>query len=257
MFKKISDWYQSNKTKINVIIIIIIILVIIISIKSCRDNNIVATNLKIANDSLNMKIKEYVDDSSNIHAQVQELQLSKSELSTLNESLKNHYLNKIDSLANVLNVKNKEIQSYITVITKTTGQGFGKIDTNYVLMADTTGKNKIDTNYAIHSNDGYLSYNGILKKGILTYDYEYTMLLNAVRFSKKTGFLGLNKSYYWDVSTNNKNAKIVGLEQFTQNPVSKLKRFSVVVGPSIGLDDKFKIRVQPISLTLGIKIVEF
>jgi len=253
MFKKITDFYDKNKSKINIVVIVFLILLSIIGIRGCINNNIVAKNLKIANDSLNMKILEYVDENNNIHARVRELELSKNELNSLNENLKNHYINKIDSLAKVLNVKNKEIQNYIIIIAKSTGTGKGRIDTIY----QPSKANGIDTSYKFNSNDGFLVYNGILNKGGLTYDYEYTMLLNAVRISKNKGFLGLNKEYYWDISTNNKNAKIIGLEQFSQTPVSKLKRFSMVVGPSVGLTNNFNFGFQPITVTIGLKIVDF
>lgn len=254
MFKQITDFYQNNKQKINIIAIAIVVLICIVSIKSCVNNKTTVKNLKIANDSLNMKIVEYVDKNKITHARVMELELSKSELNSLNENLKNHYIKKVDSLANILNVKNKEIQSYLTIIAKSTGSGIGKIDTVYE-----PSKNAliVDTSYRIYSNDGFLSYNGLLKNGGLSYNYDYTMMLSAVRLKKNKGFLGLNKEYYWDISTNNPNAKIIGLEQFTTNPVSKLKRFSVVVGPSFGIDNKFKFSIQPISVTVGIKLFDF
>jgi len=254
MLDNILKWFEKYKKQFIVFSFILLILLLIVSIRGCMNNSISKNNLKIVNDSLNMKIVNFTDKNNNIHSQVKELQITNKELNTVNSNLKSYYDFKLDSLSKVLKIREKQIHTYLTIISSSTGEGFGKVDTLYdtVLLP-----NKPLSYYSVASDDGYLKYNGILKEGNFSYKYSYIDSLNVIRFYKKKGLLGWRKEYYWDVSSYNKNSKIIGLEQFSKVTNNKYKIFSVVVGPNISLSTDLKPKILPISITIGIKLIEF
>lgn len=254
LFSNISNFYKDHKLIINITLIISLVIFFIIAVRSCNDRETSLDNLKIANDSLNMKIVEYTDKNNITHAQIQQLELTNSELNSLNTNLSLHYLNQIDSFSKILKVNAQNIQEYTKIITKAQGEGKGEVTS--ILIHDTI-KGQTDTSFEIKSNDGFLKYNGIIDKNQFGYNYEYYDTLNIVKFYKKAGFLNLRHDYYLDVSNKNPNATISGLEQFSKAPLNKYKHFSLIVGTSYGFDSKFNPQWFPVTITFGYRLFDF
>lgn len=249
----IKSFYLKNKNTIIILTLISLVILTLISIRSCKNNNLTKNQLKIANDSLNMKIKDYVDENNKYHAQIRQLELSNAELKSVNSNLEIYYKSKIDSISKILKIKSSQIVEYLSIINSAKGSG-----TTPIIKQEIPTKEEIKRTYKFGVKDSYLTFDGILNSQIdsLTYEYTYSDKLLLTNFYKRKGILGWRKEYYWDATLSNPNAKIIGLEQF-KKVKTKYNNWVVSVGTSYGFDSKFKLGWQPITLTLGYKLFEF
>lgn len=258
----IKVFYFNNKNTIQFLLLIILVTVVIISVRSCSQNQISTNRIKVANDSLNMKIKEYIDNQQKTHAQIQQLELSNKELKSLNSNLESHYNNKIDSLSKILKVKSNQIVEYISIISSAKGSGIVPIlpffeQKKNILKLPSINLNT-DPPYKFIVNDGYLLFDGEIPESLdsLKYAYVYTDSAMLTNFYHRKGLFGWRKEYTWDIVLSNPQAKIKGLEQF-KKVQSSYKRFAVTLGTSYGADSKFNLIWTPITITVGYKLFEF
>jgi len=256
----ISNFYKNNSKIIKIVFIVTLILVLIISIKSCSDYKKQSNIEKNTNLSLSREYKIKVDELGRQQVTIKDLTTSKNILEKSNEEVKNYYTQKIDSFAKILNKKDKDILGYITLISKTEGKGTG----DFIITKDSSKKeNQInisssDSVVAFKSNDGWLQYFGstTLKSKKYEYNYTYIDTINSVKNITRKGLFNLTKETNWTFFSSNPNAKIIFIDQadFTYK---KNKHWVLSIGTSAGMNDQFKIRWVPVSLTLGYKILEF
>lgn len=192
-----------------VILILIFITAAIIAFKSYlkgrSDVQQITTILKAQSDSIDY----YKDQNGKLHAQVISQQGSA-------EIVNAFYKTTIDSLANILNIKDKQILNYINIIDSTAGNFTTMIDT--VIKHDTVKQVvRIDTSYFVNYADAWLKFNGTFKSNSNLFHGSYKIKdsLTFVTYNKKTGFLGLGPTqYYLNVFSANPNAYITNIKNF-------------------------------------------
>lgn len=137
------------------------------------------------------------------------------------------FKSKLDSISNVLKIKNKQITEYISIIEKTKGEVNSKVDTVYKTTTITIkGKDSIihtvdylTTNFKDH----WLELTAKISNGNFNAQYTLTDSLTIVGFWKKKNFFS-KKNYYIDISSSNPNAHILNTQnlKITSSPEHKI-----------------------------------
>lgn len=178
----------------------------------------------LVNDTLNNKMKTYIDENGKLHARVETFDVDKKAYQELNKQ-------QLDSIADVLNIKTKNINTLTSIITKTSGSIKTKIDSVSVIV-DKDGKKDTLKQYQFEYNDNWLWFNGNIIDDTLYANYSIMDSLSLVYFSKNKGLFGLGKkTNYLDITSQNPNLKFVNTKNIQLN-TEKPKRWNV--GPYIG-----------------------
>lgn len=236
--KKFSFSWSSFK---NILLFVLIVLVIYF-MATCSKHQGEIKELKRVEELQKQEVEHYKDQADRDHATVQVISSSAA-------VIEKAFSRKLDSVAEVYDIKKKNIQEYIEVAFKAHGSGTGAITkpTEPTVVHDTIdGVVRIDTvDSKLDLDDGFLTLHAdIYKTGKYGYDYFYSDSLMAVKRVEKYGFLKLRKRTIFDLAFTNKNAYIIGLQQFEKESPLEHKRFGI--GPFVGygwLGNKFGISV--------------
>lgn len=207
-----------------VLLLLLFLLLCFISIRSYlkgkSDVNAIQNIIKAQSDS----IKYFKDETGKLHAQVISQQGS-------SDIINAYYKPLIDSLANQLKIKDKQISAFISVKDSTSGSFVSFLDT--IVQHDTLLITKLDTTYGVKYSDYWLKFSGYFKPNSNLFHGSYTMIdsLSFITFYKPKGFLGLSgKQWFLDVSSNNPNTVIRNIRDFS---ILEQKNKFFSVGPSI------------------------
>jgi len=188
------------------LVVILLILINFIYQKCNRGDNVSYTQEYV--NKLNQQIKVYKDDSGITHARLKEIDFDRNNQKVL-------YERQVDSLATALKIKSKSINAVTNVTTVTIGNGTVHVDQNYDSTKDSnSNKFIVDTTNIFRINDGFLNLKGRIKRKMLDYNYSYKEDLTIVQYSRNSGFLGLKKENYIDISSSNKNTEITNATNY-------------------------------------------
>lgn len=141
------------------------------------------------------------------------------------KTIKASYQKIIDSLTDVIKIKDKQLKDVVAVGTKTTGTFKPVIDTIYI--------DSIPTVTASFS-DNYLSIFGVVNEDS-TWTYSYHDSLMLTTYWKKSGFLKLKKTLMLDAFSMNPNTTIEGLSAIKISE-AKPKKWAIGFNVSYGYD---------------------
>lgn len=158
-------------------------------------------------------LQHYKDAAGREHALRKQTEASLS-------TLKVYYGRTIDSVTRVLNIKEKQLQQFITASTRTEGSVRIQVDTFYT---DTT------TLYRFNYSDQWLYLDGAMDGGLFV-NYKFTDSIIITQFWKRRWFLG-RKQYYVDGYSLNPNTRFTGLSSVK---VGSKAPGRIGIGPYIG-----------------------
>lgn len=192
-----------------VLLLLLFLLLCFISIRSYlkgkSDVNAIQNIIKAQSDS----IKYFKDETGKLHAQVISQQASSGIINA-------YYKPLIDSLANQLKIKDKQISAFISVKDSTSGSFVSFLDT--IVQHDTLVITKLDTSYRVNYADYWLKFSGYFKPNSNLFHGSYTIIdsLSFITYNKPSGFLGLGpKKLYLDVSSSNPNTIVKNIRDFS------------------------------------------
>jgi hypothetical protein len=162
--------------------------------------------------------KKYVDAGGTTHT---EKKVAVADISTIKAS----YERTIDSLKQVLKIKDKQLVDLLSVGTTTTGKFKPTIDTVYIDSVPSV---------SVSYTDKWLSIFGLVGNDE-EWKYTYSDSLTFTTYYKKTGFLKLGRSLMLDGFSSNPNTQIEGITAIKINR-SKPKKFSIGFNVSYAFD---------------------
>lgn len=175
--------------------------------------------IDVATGRVKAEMKTYVDENGKLHSKVEQLEVDRDAYIRANEP-------KLDSIADELNIRKKQIKSLTNLITEIKGSISTKVDTEYV----DTGRTK--PILTVRYKDAWMTLNGQMYGGFFNATYSIKDSLQYVTYQKNGGFLGLGKKKtFLDVKSANPNMKITNMSSVELTKV-KDKRWSI--GPYIG-----------------------
>jgi uncharacterized protein YfbU (UPF0304 family) len=200
------------------IIVALLCLVTFLSLRTCAKKQAEVKKMENVIEVKNDSLHKYKDEAGNNHAQKV---LAQADMAVL----KTAYFREIDSLTNLLEIKDKQLQAYAGVSTSTEGTVIPRVDT---IVIDTA--NHI-VSYPFNYTDKWLSLHGnIGPKSFINYQLTDSIVITT--YDKKTGFLGLGKRQtYIDAFSLNPNVRVTGLDGF-RVPVKQPGRLGI--GPFVG-----------------------
>lgn len=183
--------------KLNYITIVATVLATIFAIKQCNEKRTYFGNLNKAKQ----ETCHWYDKYKREHAQVEQTQGSYEVARLL-------YAHQLDSMAALLKVKPKQIVriDYIDHEVHDTVEFETRVDNQWLwndLGCDTMVQH---FNYA----DSFALITGTVYKNKTKLVYDIQDSLYATTYTKSSGFLGLNKTTYYDVYSNNPKARAKG-----------------------------------------------
>lgn len=162
-------------------------------------------------DNQVQKVIEYIDtgfawrDKSKYwHRQVEEISLSKQASDILFSKYK-------DSIAKILKIKSKQINSLLSLNEELKGTFIVPIKHD-TLIQQVNGKEESIFGDSFHYNDSTLLMNGFIAEKNVSVEYSVSINLQATSFWKKKWFLGKKKTRF-DVTCNNPNINISKLQE--------------------------------------------
>jgi hypothetical protein len=178
--------------------------------------------------------KRYVDDGGTTHT---EKPVAQADISTIKAS----YQKMIDSLKQVLKIKDKQIVDLLSVGTTTTGKFKPTIDTFYIDSVP---------NVSVSYTDKWLSIFGLVGNDE-EWKYTYSDSLTFTTYYKHTGFLKLGRTLMLDGFSSNPNTQIDGLTSIKINR-NKPKKFALGFNISYAFDGKIWKPVAGVGLNYNI-----
>lgn len=203
-------------------------------IKGCVQNK---KSLKLQTQAIinkDNKIIYWKDRDSIEHA--------KSNLLIITEkSISAFYKEQVKELTNKIQIKDKQITEYTTLITKNNGKIITKVDTIY-LDNDPDIINKPIDYVTVEYKDKWMDFKGKIKNEQFTADYSLTDSINIIGYWEKTGFLKLGKkNYYLDISANNPNVTIQNARNFRVTSANDNKiGVGIIGGYGLSIDKNIK-----------------
>lgn len=137
------------------------------------------------------------------------------------ETLKSVYQKQIDSLTDLLNAKQRELDYVTGISTEATGKVKPKIDTVYL---ERGGKTVAQT--SVSYSDKWLTFKGVVDNDS-SWSYHYRDSIILVSYYKKSGFLKLHSQLYIDGFSLNPNSKISGLTTYSVKAPEKKQHFEL------------------------------
>jgi cell division protein FtsB len=186
------------------------------------------TRIAKDNAGLTAQLNTYKDENGKLHGKIETFEVDKKAY------LKVHR-KEMDSIANLLDIKAKNINQLTTLVAYYKGKIKTGVDTTYIY--DTTylaGERVVDTVRVLNFpyQDAWMTFNGKLIGREFTADYTLTDSLSYVAYTKKTGFLGLGrKKSFVDVSGTNPNFNISNMKAVE---LTKLRDKPWSIGPYVG-----------------------
>ncbi|MEX6689234.1 hypothetical protein QTN47_17120 [Danxiaibacter flavus] len=195
-------------------IVALLILCLVLSLQTCFKKVQQVSDLKDVVNASQDTVKKWKDKAGNEHAQ--------KVLVTADVSLlKAVYQKQIDSITDLLNIKQSQLEAYTGVSLKNSGSIRPKVDT--ITLVDSSKE------YQISYSDRWLSLSGKLGKDPLI-NYAFTDSLTVTVYHKRKNLFSRSQTYI-DVVSLNPNVTVTGLTGF-RIPVKKPGRFGV--GPYFG-----------------------
>ncbi|MEX6691264.1 hypothetical protein QTN47_27390 [Danxiaibacter flavus] len=196
------------------IIVALLIIIAVFALQTCFRKEKQVTDLKQVVSAKQDTLKHYKDEAGHEHGQKV---LAEADMSLL----KVEYQKQIDSVTELLKIKESQLAFYTGFSTESSGSIKPRVDT--VFMPDSTREFNIDF------SDRWMSLNGRIGKSS-NINYRITDSLTVTVYSKKKNFLS-SLTTYIDVFSMNPNVKVTGLTGF-KIPVKKPGRFGI--GPYFG-----------------------
>lgn len=232
-------WLMKNRA---LIMFVVVALYALFMTKSCMNEKTQNQNLIEALKNENQKVTYWKDKNGVEHAKVIEIQLTHEQMDALHQG-------KLDSMANLLKIKEKQITQYIAITTSTHGQFSTPVDTVYesdtVYLPSDTVKPVITHNPILKMNykDGWLDFKGDIHKGRFYGEYTMKDSLTFVTYYKNTGFLGLGRRvHYLDVKSDNPNTTILNAKDYKfVEPKDKHVGFGIIGGYGVSVDTKIRL----------------
>jgi len=189
--------------------------------------------------ALTGQVSTYKDENGTLHGQVQSLTGDKEVYTIL-------YKNQIDSMANLLKIKGKDINNFVNVGVLDSGKiTNGKVDTFKYVYSAPSGLPDIINNYpkngadsalglSVSYSDKWLNFKGKIMNNGFSGTYSINDSMTVIGYSKSTGFLGLGPTQnFVDISSTNPNVQYKNMKSVILTSTAP-KRFSI--GPYVGYD---------------------
>jgi hypothetical protein len=234
--------WKNHKKNIIIIVLALLLLFVLRSYLKEIGNN---KNYKELIKTQNQTVKQYKDENGSLHSQIKIFQTRK-------ENMELFYGKQIDSLAAILNIKQKQLTDVLIIAKKTDGKFKVKIDTIIVKRTDTVVEGSdfdftfaLDTTYNVEYADKWIDFRGKYStvEEKFTGEYKTYDSLTFVTFYKRKGFLNLGKKeWYLDVSSANPNSVITNVKNF-KIVDERVKRIGI--GPYIGVSVGDNLKLKP------------
>lgn len=233
-------WLMKNRATV---MLIVVSLYALFMTKTCMHERSENKNLIEAIKLESQKVTYWKDATGKEHAKVTQIQLSHEQMNALHKG-------RLDSMAKLLGIKQKQITQLITIGTSTKGKINSPIDTTFdeelVITPSPNDSTKHDTvikrvpTYLIKPyNDKWLTFEGFMRKGMFYADYTLRDSLTLITSYKNRGLLGLGRrDFYIDIAADNPNTTITNAKGYKLDGIKERKigfGFMGGYGISLGL----------------------